>query len=855
MKESSDVFKPIIDCLSLPVIVFNSDGEAVCANSAALLFTGASSAADIGFNLFSRDGISREALSLNGRNILHVAVTMPGGKVEADICSYGDNGQKAFYFLSFQELPDEKNSLTDSVNSSLFESSRAVMMIVDPDSGRIINANPAAAEFYGWTVDELRSMHISSINRMPDEKLKSLMEQVRLTGLNRFEFVHWKKDGSSKTVEVYSGPFHGLGRIYLLSIIFDISDRKEAEENFIKAAKKIESVFRSAPAGIGIVNDRNITEANDKLVSMTGYSRDELIGANTRMLYESDEEYHRIGLEKDRIVKENTSLPLETKWVTKSGHVINVLLNYTRLNRDSAEEGATFSALDITESRLFEKKLMDSETRFRTLIENAPAAIFAQTGGKFAYLNQAALNHFGAQSANELLGHSVLERFHPDFHDKIRDRLKLLNEEKKDVPLMEQIHYKLDGTPFAAEVSAVPFEFEGENGALVFVSDISQRKQNETFMSRSQKLESLGVLAGGIAHDFNNLLGIIFGYIDLCRAAVPADSKALKYLDKALGGLNRATDLTRQLLTFSRGGNPVRKNMDILPVVREAAQFALSGSKVIACFDFENGIKPCSIDHNQFGQAVDNIVINAVQAMPDGGRLNIVVRNIENREGYYGAGDSCIKISFTDTGPGIPEDIQPKIFDPFFSTRPGGNGLGLATAYSIIKKHGGDIFLEPTDSVGTTISIVLPTADSISSREETSTASRHSGKGRVLVMDDEDHIREITCEMLTGMGYDCDEAPNGNDAIEMARMAMKNGAPYRIAIMDLTIPGEAGGVEAVTAVKNICPETITIASSGYSDNPVMASPQNFNFDDSINKPYTLQNLTDLLNRLFPAPGK
>lgn len=376
-----------------------------------------------------------------------------------------------------------------------------------------------------------------------------------------------------------------------------------------------------------------------------------------------------------------------------------------------------------------------------------------------------------------------------------------------------------------------------------------ERENLEERLHQAEKLESLGVLAGGIAHDFNNLLGGVFGFIELARSSDPGP-KSAGYLDRASGTIERARDLTRQLLTFSRGGAPARQTQSLAPVIREAAQFALSGSNVSLALEMPSDLWLCDFDKNQLSQVADNLVINACQAMPGGGTLIIKAANE-----VLNAGNSAglppgryVRVSFTDSGPGIPPEDLARVFDPFFSTKKKGHGLGLATAHSILRRHEGAITVESKAGLGSTFHIFL--------RESTGTQAPlrvnepdlvHTG-GRVLIMDDEDFIREMACEMLAEIGYEASAAKSGEEAIKMIEQAAEAGKPYSAVIMDLTIPGGMGGRDAVRALPPSQQHLVAIVSSGYSEDPVMAEPGKFGFNDKLEKPFRKAELARVLGR-------
>ncbi|MBP7636194.1 response regulator, partial [Candidatus Ozemobacteraceae bacterium] len=335
------------------------------------------------------------------------------------------------------------------------------------------------------------------------------------------------------------------------------------------------------------------------------------------------------------------------------------------------------------------------------------------------------------------------------------------------------------------------------------------------------------------------------------RSASPPGS-VHESLEKALGILSRTKDLTHQLLTFAKGGAPTKKTGMLHSLLPEWTLFALSGSKVTARFEIADDLRPVDFDQNQIGQVFNNIVLNAQQAMPMGGEILVSAANIVLSPGSLPAlkAGNYVRISVRDSGPGIPANILPYIFDPFFSTKQSGSGLGLATAYSIVKKHEGEITVESTDGTGATFHVLLPDSEKTVSPEAVAEHTGHRGAGRILVMDDNDSIRDILSRMLEMMGYTVESCADGKEALGLIRAAAGQGRPFSLVFMDLTIPGGMGGREAVAELRKEDRTTRVIVTSGYFSDPIMANPAAFGFDDRFQKPFSLEDLNRLMERLM-----
>jgi PAS domain S-box-containing protein len=399
-------------------------------------------------------------------------------------------------------------------------------------------------------------------------------------------------------------------------------------------------------------------------------------------------------------------------------------------------------------------------------------------------------------------------------------------------------------------------------GIVYVAKDITEVKSHEEFrrnqeeILKSQKLESIGLLAGGIAHDFNNLLTAIMGNISLAKMKTSRQSSASNLLDNAEMAAKRAKDLTQQLLTFARGGAPVKKSASIRQLVMDSVSFSLRGSNVTAGFSIPDDIWPVDVDSGQMSQVINNLVINADQAMPEGGIIAVRAENVEIgpdsllplSEGRY------VKISVEDHGVGIPESDLGRIFDPYFTSKTKGNGLGLTTVYSIITKHGGHIAVESGLGFGTIFHIHIPASDFLPEQIDSMDSGLPGGKGRILVMDDEDFIREVAGDILSHLGYSVEYCENGTEAVRMYEQAFRSGEPFAAVLMDLTIPGGMGGKETIERLREIDDQVKGIVSSGYSNDPVMAQFDKYGFCGVVLKPYNAEELGRTLNMVIDPSG-
>ena len=389
-------------------------------------------------------------------------------------------------------------------------------------------------------------------------------------------------------------------------------------------------------------------------------------------------------------------------------------------------------------------------------------------------------------------------------------------------------------------------------GSVLVFRDVTLANRIDNELAKTKKLDSIGVLAGGIAHDFNNILTGIMGNINISKGLIEPANEAYKYLSAAEKASERASKLTQQLLTFSKGGEPILELASVFDVIDESANFTLSGANISCRIDRDNDLWAASIDRGQISQVVQNIVLNARHAMPDGGTIHILCKNEVLEEDntvvpLLDPGD-YIRIDISDEGVGIAEGQIEKIFDPYFTTKHEGSGLGMAVTHSIIHKHAGHISCQSSLGEGTTFTIYLPAVKDLLVVIDDSLEAL-SGSGTILVMDDEPMIREVTQSMLEAGGYDVVQAVDGEQALAVYRQAMNGGQAIKLVIMDLTIPGGMGGRDTITKLLELDPQVCALVSSGYSNDPVIANYQDYGFKGFIIKPYLSSDLLHAVGKV------
>ena len=516
----------------------------------------------------------------------------------------------------------------------------------------------------------------------------------------------------------------------------------------------------------------------------------------------------------------------------------------------------TLNALPLRALSEALQSLQESEGKFSAITATAADAIIVMDNkGIITYWNSAAARIFG-YAAEEALGKELHCLIAPArYREAYQEGFKKFRASGQGPAIgntLEFVAARKDSTEFPIEVSTSTIPMAGKWHAVGIVRDISGRKKTEQELVKLEKMESLGVLAGGLAHDFNNLLTTILGNVSLALVDTELTDQNFNRLTGVEKAVMRAQDLTRQLLTFAKGGAPVRQTALIREIIEDSCRFSLSGSNVKCAFFFAGDLKPVEVDVGQISQVINNLVINAVQAMPDGGTIEVKAENavVGLPDELPLAPGEYIRISVHDQGIGIPQENLSKIFDPYFTTKKKGSGLGLAISYSISTRHGGYIAAESVTGKGSAFHVYLPASRREPLVEGMREKAPVAGRGKILLMDDEESVRGVVGEMLKAVGYECELAKDGAEAVELYRRARDGGRPFDAAIMDLTVPGGMGGREAVKKLIELDNRVKVIVASGYSNDPVMADFKAYGFSGVITKPYDLATLSRTLRTVL-----
>jgi PAS domain S-box-containing protein len=492
--------------------------------------------------------------------------------------------------------------------------------------------------------------------------------------------------------------------------------------------------------------------------------------------------------------------------------------------------------------------LVESAQTMINILEKTTDGFFAvDSEWKLTYINAEAEAMVGGKR-EELLGGLLWEKF-----PALVGSVFQTNYERV---MAEQIAIEFEAVDFTGKVWYDVHAYPSNGGVSVFFRDISERKKSETERLTTSKLESLGTLAGGIAHDLNNILTVISGNVGLAQIEAPVDSGSLLgFLSKAGQAAQHAAHLSNQLLTFSKGGAPLKKVVSMGELLEHSAEFALYGSNLRADFDIAVDLWKAEVDAGQIEQVVNALMLNAREAMPQGGTVRVRARNVvfeENTNAPLPSG-RYVKVSISDRGLGISDELRTKIFDPYFTTKPAGTGLGLAISYSVVKKHGGLLLLENSSEEGSTFAFYLRASENIAnSGLEPRVTGRpfHYNHQRILVMDDEEAIRELTSQLLGTLGYEVTAVPDGLEAVRLYERSLRKGEHFQAVILDATVRGGMGGVATIERLRSMDPKVNAIICSGYSDEAALSEFLAYGFRGALPKPFTRSELADALQRAF-----
>ena len=728
--------------------------------------------------------------------------------------------------------------------------------------GKLTYVNRQAFQMTGYSPDDLQKDNsvfsiVAEEDRPKAEKnIQNIMAGKGTIG-NEYKLV--RKDGSVFPVIAYSSPVRENGEaVGLRGIIVDISESKEAEralreskQNYKELSKEFRGLLDAIPDSLTLHDvDFRIIWANQWAADRLGKAAEELIGQHCYELLHNRQEpcgdcpsikCIQTGMteegqitDDDGTIWDKRAIPLQED----EGDVTRVI----ELGRE------------ITEHKKIENALHESEERYRTLFENSSDIIqIVRPDGQLLYVNPSWCRALG-YSEEEASSLKVFDIIDPENEKDCETHFhKALSEGTTGT--VETIFRSKDGRKVIMEGSANCKYRDGQPSFMHCIfRDITERRKMAEEMIKAHKLESVGILAGGIAHDFNNILTALIGNLSLARMYTEPGDKVHQRIEEAEKASFRARDLTQQLLTFSKGGDPIKQTISISELVKDASKFVLRGSNVKCVFDLAEDLWPVEVDEGQIIQVIHNLVINADHAMPEGGIITIHAENVDisSRDALPVKDGDYVVVSVEDHGPGISKKHLGRVFDPYFTTKHKGHGLGLTTAYSIIKNHAGLLVLESELGKGTVFRFYLPASEKKKASQAAVREDIHPGKGAILLMDDEEDVRVTVKEMLTHLGYEVQTAVDGRQALDMYTKAQADNNPFGAVILDLTVPGGLGGRETMEKLHKMDPSVKAIVSSGYANDPIMANYQQYGFAGVVPKPYKIEDVSKALQGLMQS---
>ncbi len=742
---------------------------------------------------------------------------------------------------------------------------------------RCVEVNDVAVRMLGYSKEEFLKMTPKDFCRADAlGNMQGIVREIQERGHATFEIEHVRKDGGLVPVEVSSTTYAVGARKVTQSIVRDITERKAAEEAVRMAKEGLElqvemrtrelylsreryrQLFNSGDDAVlvhGMLADGlgKFIEVNDIACDLYEYSREELLEMSPL-----DIDDHESTTDAPEIIKRLMSdhhALFEQVHVTKGGKRIPVEINSHLFELDG-QLAVLSICRDITERKRAEEALRRSREYVRNIIDNVDEGLLV-IDPEFRILTaNKAYCESVLKPCREVIGKHCYEVSHksdrPCYEEGEECAVRRTFETGEPSVAVHR-HEDHEGNWLFFETKSFPlFDDSGEVARVIeTINNVNDKYLLEEQQLKAQKLEAIGTLAGGIAHDFNNLLQGVFGNVSLAKMELSQSEDAFTMLEDAEKALGMATNLTTQLLTFSKGGKPVKKTISLPSIIEKSVKFSLSGSQIDYTINIEDEIWMVEADEGQIGQVIQNVVINAKEAIPEEGKITVIVRNVDQNEHPALGKGKHVGIIVHDNGTGITERDLPRIFDPYFSTKDSGSGLGLATSHSIINNHDGVIDVKSQLDKGSEFHIYLPAVKGVAEGATGDLQISHpEWRGRVLLMDDEELVRVVAEKMLSALGHEVELAENGEAAVRKYIEARDSGNPFDVTILDLTVRGGMGGEWTIRRLIELDPETRVIVSSGYSEESVLSNFKVHGFKDCLTKPYDIDDLRIKLNALL-----
>jgi two-component system, cell cycle sensor histidine kinase and response regulator CckA len=765
------------------------------------------------------------------------------GQIENSL-PHGPTGDRRVA-ATLQETNARLEALIDAIpDKVLFKDAQLRILMVNKAAEKIMGL--PREDLLGKTTEEILPSEAAALCRASDE------QAIRSRNLVHADETLVTSAGKTINLDTIKAPIHDEhGNLHGLVVVSrDITERRKAERALLISEQRMSRAQETAHVGSWEWNTvGNELYWSDEVYRIYGRNPDDLV---TSFQYVK-EAMHPDDLEPflqaiNAAIYHRQPFRMDYRLIRPDGKE-RTIHTIGEVSYDAAGNplGMSGTIQDITEIRNAEQQLQ----LFAYLVNqsNDAISIVDLATGRISFVNEQACRNL--QYTREELLAMRPEDFSVRPSGFFRRHFQELQQTR--TLLAEDYHRRKDGTTFPVEINVKYARVNHREYAVAVIRDISERKRMEQEIQKRQRLESLGILAGGIAHDFNNILTVILGNIEMAGTLLPPGDKAGRRITVAAQATLRARGLSQQLLTFAKGGAPIKKTVSVLQLVEESAGLAVRGSNVKCEHFFPDDLWPIEADESQLHQVLNNLAINALQAMPQGGILEIsAVNQYVQRDKVPGLAEGrYVRIAFKDQGTGIPEEHLEIIFDPYFTTKEKGSGLGLTISFSIIQRHGGVITVDSRPGKGSTFALFLPASEKNENDSETAECDKiTTGTGRILVMDDDASLNAIASEMLQHLGYRVETVRDGAEAVGAYQKALAAGEPFTAVITDLTVPAGLGGKETVRLLLDLHPQAKVIVSSGYANAPVMSDYARYGFKGVIPKPYKLTELSRTLQKVI-----
>ncbi|MCL5422552.1 MAG: PAS domain S-box protein, partial [Nitrospirae bacterium] len=747
--------------------------------------------------------------------------------------------------------------------SNLLNRSNDAIFVNDPATGRFLIVNDKACSNLGYSSTELLAMRTIDIeSSFPDQSAwDTHVHELKSRGYMILEGLHKRNDGTAFPVEA-NVTYMTLGeKDYMVAVVRDITERKLTEQALRTSEERLSKAQEMAHVGNWewniVTNELYWSKEVYRIYGLDPGHFVPTFDTVRKAMHPDDLEPFLKAV--DAAIYDRKPFEMDYRLIRPDGTIRTVHtigdVSYDRAGNALIKSG---TVQDITEMKRAAEKLKTSEEFVGNILDTIDEGfIVIDRNYHILTANRAYCKQADAR-CDGIIGKHCYEVSHraqqPCYEAGEECAVRKVFETGVPSAAYHQ-HIDAEGNILYVETRAFPLKDASGSVTSVIesISNMTEKHLLQEERLKTQKLEAIGMLAGGIAHDFNNLLQGVFGYISLAKLTANDREKSIAALEQAEKALHMTVKLTNQLLTFSKGGKPMKKRIDLRAVIENATKFAMSGSRAEYRLDIAARLRAVEADEGQIGQVIQNIVLNADQAMPTSGTVSITARNVDAPEagvpiqlkpGVYA------EVSISDSGLGIPEQYLPMIFDPYFTTKEKGSGLGLATSYSIIRNHGGLIDVKSETGKGSTFLVYLP---AVVSGQEAMSLRQPAGSrppvrtGKVLLMDDERVILDVAGQLIRALGHEVEFAVHGADAIEKYESAEQTGKPFTVLILDLTIRGGMGGIETLKKIREKHPGAKAIVSSGYSENAALSDYARHGFIGVLKKPYTVGGLQAALD--------